>query len=181
MNVATQSAEARPLVHMDLEPSAFAADWKHCDQLANYLARIASFDRPDTFLYSNLLSTVLNELLEVAFFNHQPSGTLKCSLLRKGATDRIELNIPVNGEIRGFYERGVSDAQSNRVTELYASSLRGDRPLDRSIGFLELAANYGAQISLNGTGTENLITLSVDVRLDEAPAQAGTSAPSPSR
>jgi hypothetical protein len=181
MNAATQSAEARPLVHMDLEPSAFAADWKHCDQVANYLARIASFDRPDTFLYSNLLSTVLNELLEVAFFNHQPTGTLKCSLLRQGATDRIELNIPVNAEIRGFYERGVSDAQSNRVTELYASSLRGDRPLDRSIGFLELAANYGAQISLNGTATENLITLSVDVRLDEGISPAGNSASSASR
>jgi hypothetical protein len=181
MNAATQSAEARPLVHMDLEPSAFAADWKHCDQVANYLARIASFDRPDTFLYSNLLSTVLNELLEVAFFNHQPTGTLKFSLLRNGSTDRIELKIPVNGEIRGFYERGVSDAQSNRVTELYASSLIGDRPLDRSIGFLELAANYGARISLNGTSAEDLVMLSVDVRLDEGASPTGNLAPSPSR
>src|SRR5262249_45389246 len=129
MNVATQSAEARPLVHLDLEPSAFTADWKHCDQVANYLARLASFDRPDTFLYSNLLSTVLNELLEVAFFNHQATGTLKCSLLREGTTDRIELKIPVDGAIRGFYEKGVSDAQSTSVSELYASSLLGDRPV----------------------------------------------------
>jgi hypothetical protein len=181
MNVATHSAEARPLVQLDLEPTAFIADWKHCDQVANYLARIASFDRPDTFLYSNLLSTVLNELLEVAFFNHQPTGTLTCSLLREGAADRIELKIPVDGAVRGFYERGVSDAQSTRVTELYASSLLGDRPMDRSIGFLELAANYGARISLNGSAADNLVTLSVDVRLDDGVAPAGTPSPSSSR
>jgi len=181
MNASAQCVEARPLVHLDLEPSAFAADWKHCDQVANYLARLASFDRPDTFLYSNLLSTVLNELLEVAFFHHQPPGTVRCTLLRHGAMDRIELTIPVDEASRGFYKRGVADAQSNRVAELYASSLLGDRPLDRSIGFLELAADYGARISLNGEDRDNAVTLSVDLRLDEGLPQTANPASSPSR
>jgi hypothetical protein len=181
MNASAQCVEVRPLVHLDLEPSAFAADWKHCDQIANYLARIASFDRADTFLYSNLLSTVLNELLEVAFFHHQPPGTVRCTLLRQGTMDRIELTIPVDKSSRGFYERGVADAQSARVTELYASSLLGERPLDRSIGFLELAADYGARISLNGAESANAVTLSVDLRLEEGLAQTANPAASPSR
>jgi hypothetical protein len=170
MKAATQSTEARPLVHLDLEPSAFAADWKHCDQVANYLARIASFDRADTFLYSNLLSTVLNELFEVVFFNHRPPGMLKCALLRNGTTDRIELTIPVDAPSRDFYQRSVTDSQSDRVAELYTKSLLGDRP-DRSIGFLELAADYGARISVSEPSRENEMTLCIDVQLGEARTQ----------
>jgi hypothetical protein len=177
MNAATQYSEAQPLVQLDLDASALTADWRHCDQVANYLARIASFDRTDTFLYSNLLSTVLNELLEVAFFHHKAAGTMRCTLLRGGVNDRIELTLPVDADSREFYRRGVAEAQSAKVGKLYTRALLAEQPLDRRVGLLELAADYGARISLDDSKGDGELTLQIDVRLDEGRPQTSTISP----
>ena len=162
--------ELPPLIHLDLDMAAFATDWNHCDQVANYLARLASFDRADTFLYSNLLSTVLNELFEIAFVHHQCAGQLGCTLRRAGKIDRIELRIPARVEDRAFLQRIVGEAQADGVGERYRSALLLDQAPDHSVGLLELAADYGAriefqEISAPGEG----VRLIVDVCLEEGP------------
>lgn len=167
MSAPTLSSQARPLLQLELEASAFAADWRHCDQIANYVARLMSFDRADPFLYSNLLSTVLNELVEIVFFRHQSQGRLRCRFTRDGAVDRIEFEIPVETYHRDFYERAVTHAQSAMVGELYTRSLLGELPPDRGIGFLELAADYGAQIWMEMLPEGRSLRLVIDVRLDE--------------
>src|SRR6478752_6213141 len=110
---------------LDLEATSFAADWHHCDQVANYLARLSSFGRVDTFLYSNLLSTVLNELFEIVFFRHRSEGSVICTLFRDGAVDRIEFEIPIQLTDRDFYEQAISASQSQQAAELYTRSLLG--------------------------------------------------------
>ena len=52
------------LCKMTLASDGFAADWRHCDLLSNYVSHVVSFDKPDPFVFSNLLSTVINEILE---------------------------------------------------------------------------------------------------------------------
>jgi hypothetical protein len=147
--------------------AAFAGDWSHCDQVANYLAQLVSHDRADTFLYSNLLSTVLNELLEAVFARHRPAGNLQCLLGRSGAVDRIELAIPVDDEARGFYERSVAAARETGVAEIYTRSLLGKEPPERSLGILELAADYGARFSIESAAGPGEIRLVVEVSLED--------------
>src|SRR3954470_11729129 len=112
----------KPLVSLQLETTGLGAVWGHCDQIQNYLAQLASHDRTDTFLYANLLSTVLNELLEVVFSRHQPPGMVNCRLLRRDRTDRVELTLSVDAAGRDFYERSVAAAQASGVSELYTRS-----------------------------------------------------------
>lgn len=152
---------------MDLEIGAFAADWRHCDQVANYVSRAVSFDRVDTFLYANLLSTVLNELLEIVFHQHKVVGTLRCTFFRDGALDRVELRIPVDGLQWEFYRKGAADAQSPDVAELYTRTLLGELSSEHSIGFLELASDYGAKIWLEELDGGSELRLVVDLHLEE--------------
>jgi len=168
MNAAAQGVDARPLLHFDLEPSTFAADWRHCDRIANYLAGLASFDRVDSFLYSNLFSTVLNELFEIVFCQHLPAGRVTCAISRKEGTDRIELHIPAGEQERQFYRRGVAAAQAPEVGEVYTKSLLGaDGPSQAvAVGFLELAADYGAKIQVEEPAGSDLLRLVVDVSLE---------------
>lgn len=156
-----------PLVELDLETTSFAADWNHCDQVANYLAQLVSHDRRDSFLYANLLSTVLNELLEVVYAQHNPAGALKCSVAREGQVDRIALTIPVDDNARAFYERSVIATQNAAVAETYTRALLGEEPPDRALGFLELAANYGARLAIEQSATATEIHLTVEVTLED--------------
>jgi len=156
------------LIELELDAAAFSADWGHCDRTANYLARLASFDRRDAFLYGNLLSTVLNELFEIVFCEHQTPGIVRCTLLRNGIADRIVLEIPVRDAQRAFYEQGVARSQAPEAADTYTRTMFGEATPDRSIGFLELAADYGAKIELAGA-TSDILQLIVEVRLEDGP------------
>lgn len=156
-----------PLVELTLESEAFAADWRHCDQVANYLAQLVAHDRPDSFLYANLLSTVLNELLESVFARHHRHGSVQCTLLREGKQDRIELVIPVDAAARAFYEETATAAQAASVAEVYTRTWLGkDAPPDL-LGLLELAADYGARLSVEETGSADEIRLVLLVTLED--------------
>jgi hypothetical protein len=155
-----------------LEADAFAADWRHCDQVANYLAQLVAHDRPDSFLYANLLSTVLNELLESVFARHRRPGSVRCTLLREGRNDRVELVVPVDASARAFYEETVAAAQSAGVAETYTRTLLGKEAPADLLGLLELAADYGARLSVEETGSAEEIRLVLQVTL----ADGGTPA-----
>lgn len=166
MNAAAQRVDARLLLHFDLEPSTLTVDWRHCDRIANYIAGLASFDRVDSFLYANLLSTVLNELFEIIFCQHSPSGRVNCAISRNGASDRIELEIPVNEPEREYYRRNVAASQAPEVGDVYTKSLLNGGTLDQAVGFLELAVDYGAKIHIEEPSGSNLLRLVVDVSLE---------------
>lgn len=168
------SPQAQPLIRLDVDAPVLAANWAHCDQLANYLARLAAFDRADSFLYANLLSTVLNELFEIVFVQHTPPGPVICSFWRDGKVDRIELEIPANDKARDFYLGGVAKAQAPEVDETYTHLLLGDGQADRIVGFLELAADYDARISLEPFAQANTLRLVVDVELEPSSASSPT-------
>ncbi len=166
MHAPVLSAQARSLIEVDLEIGAFVASWNHCDQTANYLARTVSFERTDSFLYSNLFSTVLNELLEIVFYQHKPGGRLLCTILRDGLIDRIELNIPVGAAERAFYRKGVDEARSMQAGDLYTRSLLGESALSPSVGLLELAADYNAKMWLDAPESDERLRLTVEISLE---------------
>ena len=153
-------------MRVDLSAGDFTADWLQCDRVANYLARTVSSDRPDTFLHSNLLSTALNELFEIAFLQHRAGGKITCELSRDGAADRVELTIPVGPEHRAFYRQQVDYLRSGNISELYSRALLGETAPGIAIGLLELAADYGAQISLDEPPDDAHVKLVVEMQLE---------------
>ena len=116
-------ADFKPLFEMALGVEAFASNWAHCDKIATYVARLVSHNRTDSLLYANLFSSALNELLETAFRAHRGGGELACHVSRSGPVDRIELTIPCDEVLRGFYTRAIEELSGDDVSERYVAAL----------------------------------------------------------
>ena len=148
-----------------MQADVFGADWTHCDHLSSYVARMVSHNRADSLLYSNLLSSALNELLETVFRAHATEGTFRCRIWRSGATDRVELVIPCKADQRNFYLDTVALARDADVAERYRGMLFADSQFDTRTGLLELAVDYEAAITVEPEG-EDAIRLTTDLVLE---------------
>jgi hypothetical protein len=154
----------RAMIQIDMQIASFHSNWTHCDYIATYLARTISHNRPDSVLFSNLFSSVLNELLEVTFRTRHLGGAFACKVSRHGETDRIELTFACGNEERRFFEAAVSRIREGDGRARYLSSLSGDIAPSRDMMLLELAVNYHAAIRLDEAGGDT-ITLVVDLPL----------------
>jgi hypothetical protein len=88
----------------------------------------------------------------------------------------LELTLPVDAAAREFYQQSVAAAQGQGVAERYTRSLLGPEPAQNALGFLELAADYGARLTCEDLSSSSEIRLCVDVSLEagEALALEGT-------
>ena len=154
------------LLSIDIEPHVFCANWANCDQFSSYFARMISHTRSDAFFYSNLYSSVLNNILETVFHIHADKGKLRLRAKRKGAVERFEILIPCNSEVREFYLKTAEDIRTPEVSEIYFDALFSNPLRDRRIGLLELAVDYGAMIFVEQDGDDE-IKLAVNFVLEE--------------
>ena len=150
-------------VSLDLD--GFKADWRHCDLVSNYIARAASFNRPDSFSYSNLLSTVVNELLEIVFRRHGPGETLRLDILENPPETVVELAFPVDEATRDLLMEIIRMIEEEDPQSLYLAELTREGANPSYIGFYELAANYKAKITIQDHG-EGLVKLTMAVNLN---------------
>jgi hypothetical protein len=154
------------LLAVDIGIDDFASNWAYCDRLSSYVARMVSHNRTDSLLYSNLFSSALNELLETAFRAHGSGGSLVCSVLRRGPTDRIELTVPCDDESAGFYAATMARMNRPDVEDQYRDSLYADGPLDPGVGLLELAVDYQAAMTLQ-PASDKSVRLVADLTLED--------------
>ena len=154
------------LMHFEIDGGTFGSDWGHCGQISSHLARLVSHKRKDPLYYSNLLSSVLNELLEMAFRVHGTGGRVACTIFHAGAADRIVLEIPGDDSVQRFFEEAIALTRRSDVGERYVASLVDESGFDTRVGLLELAVDYKATLSVekNGAGAVRLVT---DLVLEE--------------
>lgn len=157
------------LLEIDMEIGVFASDWSYCDRLSSYVARMVSHNRTDSLLYSNLLSSALNELLETAYRAHGASGRFVCRISRRGNEDRIELTIPCEATASKFYQDAKERLARPDIAEQYRSALFSAGPLDPEIGLFELAVDYEAALSVEAA-QKNAVRLVADLALEETQA-----------
>ncbi len=172
MNVASQNVDGdasfSAMVQVDMEIKTFLSAWLHCDYVSTYLSRMISHNRSDSVRHSNLFSSALNELLEIAFRTHHPSGELSCRVSRQGATDRIELSFPCVPEERQFYQEAMSQIARSEARERYLNAVSGDLAPSREVVLLELAIDYNATLWLED-GDADTIMLVMDLPLEDLP------------
>ncbi|MDX8482279.1 ubiquinone biosynthesis methyltransferase UbiE [Mesorhizobium sp. VK24D] len=154
-----------PMIQIDMEIKNFVSNWRHCDHVSTYMARMISQNRSDSVRYSNLFSSAFNELLEVAFRTRHAEGEMACRVSRHGATDRIELTFPCVPEERQFYQEAVSQLAGPEARERYVSSVSGDLAPSREVVLLELAVDYNATLRVEDAGGD-AIKLVVDLPLE---------------
>ncbi len=152
------------LLSLRMDMANFTADWLHCDQLSNYVARMVSHDRPDPLRHSNLLSSVLNELLEMSFRSETDDGELVCAFCRCREIERVELTFPCPPRQRQFYKDVVLGLKTRQVLASYLGAIANDSaPGDEAI-LLGLVVNYDAEVQLRDFGAGTL-TFIVDLPL----------------
>ncbi|MBZ9793093.1 ubiquinone biosynthesis methyltransferase UbiE [Rhizobium sp. 3T7] len=148
-----------------MEMATFTADWLHCDQLSNYVARMVSHDRRDPLRHSNLLSSALNELLEMSFRSNAQEGELICVFYRHKQIERIELSFPCPSQQRRFYAELVQGLKHSGQLAHYVEVIADETaPLEQAV-LLGLAVNYDADIELR-TSTADALTFVVDLPLE---------------
>ncbi|NTG51513.1 ubiquinone biosynthesis methyltransferase UbiE [Agrobacterium rhizogenes] len=154
-----------PLLDLKMNMATFTADWLHCDQCSNYVARMVSHDRRDPIRHANLLSSALNELLEMSFHSNEDDGEFVYRFYRYRETERIELTFPCSPQKRRFYHEIVQELQGEHALASYLDVIANDAaPADRAILF-GLAVNYDADIKARDLGTSAL-TFIVDLPLE---------------
>ncbi|MEZ2223576.1 ubiquinone biosynthesis methyltransferase UbiE [Rhizobium sp. RCC_161_2] len=154
-----------PLLDLKMNMAVFTADWSHCDQCSNYVARMVSHDRRDPIRHANLLSSALNELLEMSFHSNEDDGEFVYRFYRYRETERIELTFPCSPQKRRFYHEIVQELQGEQALASYLDVIANDAaPADRAI-LLGLVVNYDADIKARDLGTSAL-TFIVDLPLE---------------
>ncbi|WP_342236945.1 hypothetical protein [Inquilinus sp. OTU3971] len=163
---ATSTPGFEPLIEVAMTARAFSAYWAQCSYVATYAARAVSHNRTDSTLYSNLFSSAINELLELAYRSQHGEGVVACRVLRRGAVDRIEIEIPCAPAHGRFLLKAVEQLSGPGSEARYLNALTSDEGGCPEIGLLELAHDYGADISATAEDHEQ-VRLTVNLRLED--------------
>lgn len=156
---------SQPLLELEMDMASFAADWRHCDQCAAYVAQMVSHDRHDPTRHANLLSAALNELFEMSFHTRACNGALTCRFYRNGSTERIELTFPCLDEQRASYETIIEHARVGQALAHYLDVITDDAARAEQAILFGLLVNYDANIRLQKQDT-GMLTLVVDLALE---------------
>lgn len=144
------SSRYRLIVKASFTSSGFARQWAHCHLLANYLARYASANEGDPERHATMLSTFINELLEVIYRNHASDGEIEFVFRKKGRHVLIQASVPVTEANRIFYRMAVQIVGQPDLKSWFRARLEEpSEGEDTMLGLLELVAVYGCHFSLN--------------------------------
>ena len=142
------SERAESLIHVSMRMQDFSSDWIHCDRISSYVARMVCQNSADPLYHANLFSSVLNELLEIVFFNHGKDGDFTCRVSRAGVADVIEIDLPCDEKTMAFYTEVVGIQDRDDIADLYRAALFGAGQTDSRLGIYELAVDYAAKFDV---------------------------------
>jgi hypothetical protein len=144
--------------------NGFARQWSHCHLVANYLARFVSANEGDPERNATLLSTFVNELLEVVFRNHADEGEIEIIFRKRGRHVVLQLVIPVTDQHRIFYRMAVKMVNQPDLKSWFRARL--EEPADGEdtmLGMLELVAVYTCTFTLAEPAESNRLSLFLEL------------------
>lgn len=144
----------------------FAQAWQHCDSLANFLGKAVSSDKKDSFRYGNLLSTVINEVLESLYHHHGSGDYAELEVGGEGPWLEFSVRLAPDEATAAFYEAVERTLSSGDVAMRYEQVLldHEDQPPGQA-GLLEIAASYDAQIRVQ-RDSESFLKIAVALNMD---------------
>ena len=167
MTQTANSTSIPPAIHICCDMSGFTADWRRCDQLSNFLAEAFSMVKADPFAFSNMLSTIINEVLETIFYNNAGKGSLVLQLREENAVTILCAEFAVDDSTRSLYERITNSLATQDPVLLYEQLLFNVSSADtREICLYEIAADYGARLTLENGSQPGLICMAVSIDID---------------
>lgn len=152
--------EAKPVLEIRVSTNGLCASWLHCQLIADFAARFSCSNYFDSQRYASQVSSVLNELLEVAHRLHQPAGELRLEVVQQQQQAlALYVHIPVDEHQRARY-RALFDALAQAGPELRSQLLP---PLAAEVpersALVELVAIYGYPLELRNHPDDTHVTL----------------------
>jgi len=133
----------------------FTQDWRHCDQTSNYLAQLVGVSHPQAKRYINLLSTILNEMLEVIFRQNKINdvkGSMNISIKQEGNYVFTTFDMPVNELEKDFFIQTIESINQGDSKAIYQQALQTtvinnkDNEACLPLGLYDVVANYDVKI-----------------------------------
>lgn len=145
----------KQLITLRLGAAGFGQHWKHCALVSNYLATFTSELLDKSEVQANLVSTVINELLEVVFRRNAGVGQISITLTGGDTRLAVKISVPVDDEDRAFYTKMADLVARDDVEALHRNQIVAPAmdEVNLSLGLLELAAVY--QAVLEATPSED--------------------------
>ena len=158
------SSRYRMIMAARFTVGGFAREWAHCHLLANFLGRYVSANEGDPERTATLLSTFINELLEVIYRNHAPEGQLELIFRKKGRHVILQVTIPVTDANRVFYRMAVQIVNQPDLKSWFRARL--EEPADGEdtmLGMLELAAIYACTLTISEPPGDDRLSLFLEL------------------
>lgn len=150
------------LFTLTLDLPEFAQAWQHCDSVANFLGKAVSGDKEDSFRYENLLSTIINEVLESLYQHHGSDAAAELSVGAEGPWLEFSIVFAPDPSALLFYESASRILASDDVSARYHQSLLDtDNSPPGLAGLLEIAASYNARIRIRKTEADDRMMVAV--------------------
>lgn len=160
----------RPLSELSLSlvPLAVVAEWSRCSEAADFVARYFAHDFGDRELAGNVLSTVVNELLENAVkFSSDKSAPAR--LIVREYAERMSItsrNVASAGQAAAFGD-SVARLANGDPEEMFAARIASPPETGGAgIGLIMLRKDYGAKVGVRVTPSDGDGAAIVDVEVE---------------
>ena len=168
-SVANDGSE-RPLSELSLSlvPLAVVAEWSRCSEAADFVALYFAHDFGDRELAGNVLSTVVNELLENAVKFSSDKSVTACLTVREFA-ERMSItsrNVASAGQAAAF-GHAVARLADGDPEEMFAERVASPPETGGAgIGLIMLRKDYGARVGVRITPSDGDGAAFVDVEVE---------------
>jgi hypothetical protein len=144
-----QSSNELAGLELILRPQDFLRQWQRCGQTADWIANYLVHDiepsgRSDA---KNVLSTVINELLENAIkFSSDDPEDVKVAVRHRGSFISIETRNVTSAARARLLEKTLEELDTATLDSLFARRVAGNDADAPGVGLLIIKRDYGARV-----------------------------------
>ena len=167
---ANRSDSERPLSELSLSfvPLAVVAEWTRCSETADFVARYFAHDFGDRELAGNVLSTVVNELLENAV-KFSSDKSIPADLTVREYAERMSIvsrNVASPSQAAAFGD-AVARLAHGDPEQMFADRIASPPETGGAgIGLIMLRKDYGARVGVRVTPSDGDRAAIVDVEVE---------------
>jgi hypothetical protein len=160
------ASEEKLLVSVNYNLDKFTQDWQHCGYSANYLAQLVSGCSTDPTKMFIMLSTVINELLEVIYYMQDNNNQLKIDIKQFNENLIVDFSLILTEEQHQMFDIFFKQIANKEAEKVYLSEmnrLKNGEDAHPFIGLFEIIADYNVQLVLKIQPQINVLRMTLSI------------------
>lgn len=160
------ASEEKLLVSVNYKLDKFTQDWRHCDSSANYLAQLVSSSSTDPTKMFIMLSTVINELLEVIYYMHNDDNHLRIDVKKLDENLIVDFGLTLAEQQLQMFDGFFNKLANEQAKEIYLSEmnhLQNGKEVHPFIGLFEIIADYKVLLALRKNTHESVLRMTMSI------------------